>query len=74
MELFAEERHVVGDGAAHVLDRRHPAQHLLDRDRQLAGVLGEQLQLIGVEQELFHAAADHAGLFSSPPMRISSDS
>ena len=47
-----------GDRAAHVLDRRDPAQHLLDRDRDLRRVVDEQLPLVGVQQQLLHAAAD----------------
>ncbi len=45
--------------AAHVLDRRDPAQHLFDRGGDPGRIVDEQLALVGVQQELFHTAADH---------------
>ena len=58
VQLLTHELGVVGDRAAHVLDRAHPAQHLLDRGRDLRRIVDEQLALVGVQQQLLHAAAD----------------
>ena len=58
VQLAAVERRVLGECAAHVLDRRHPPQHLLDGDGHRREVIGKALVLAGIEQQLLHASAD----------------
>ena len=58
VERLTAELDVAGDGAVHVLDRRHPAQHLFDRG-------GEQPEVV---QQPFASGAGSPSSCSIPPL------
>ena len=75
VQLLAHELDVVGDRAAHVLDRADPAQHLLDRDRDLGRVVRRAAcRCSGCSSSCSMPPLITWRVVSSPPMRMSSDS
>ena len=75
VQLLAHELDVVGDGAAHVLDRADPAQHLLDRGRDPARVgRAAACRWSGCSSSWSMPPVITWRVVSSPPMRMSSDS
>ena len=59
VQQLPAELDVLGHGAAHVLDRRHPTQQLLDGDREPVRVGRQRRQLVGPFEQGQHAAAQH---------------